>query len=108
MFEVYEVFLVQTERDFYCYNHSVFRSLLLGLDLQNLLISHDSEADAVDEVILKSNLELDKLLDAFNQFNLVSMFTLAIALNHQLLSMRNEFQADKAALSVRCLDFLDR
>jgi len=81
---------------------------LLGLDLQNLLVCHDSEADALDEVILESNLELDELLDTLNQFNLVSMFTLAVALNHQLLGMGDDFQADKAALSICRLDLLDR
>lgn len=80
----------------------------LSFQLHKLPVGQDSEADALDVVIRQANLELDELLNTLNHFDLVCMLANTIALNHQLLGIGNEFQANEAFLPERRLNLLDR
>ena len=52
---------------------------------------------------MQAHFDLHELLHAFDEFNFVRMFAFARALNHQLLRLGDEFEADQAPLPVRCL-----
>ena len=85
---------------------SVLSNSLFHLD--QLLVGQDAKADALDEVIIQAHLDLHEFFHAFDKFDFVWMLAFASALNHQLLRLGDEFEADQAPLPVRCLDHFER